>query len=238
MLAGYEHFLALARSVQWTEAEIDLSHDAATWAAVPAPQRHRIAALLAGFQVGEAAVAQELRPFDAAADAPLAGAAFRAQAVDEDRHARFFQRVAVEVIGEERRAAPAGFTELFEHRLPALADALARADARLHDAVGLYHMVLEGTVFTAGQIALVALLDEAQLPGLRRGVELVLRDERWHIGFGTRCLLDARVGGATLANLREESERAMRVWGGVIPPDTAEAVLRVLRRRLALIASA
>ena len=34
-------------------------------------------------------------------------------------------------------------------------------------------------------------LDDDRLPGLREGMELVLRDERWHVGFGTRCLADA-----------------------------------------------
>ena len=56
------------------------------------------------------------------------------------------------------------------------------------EAVGLYHMVLEGVVFTAGQYALLEILDKDRLPGLYEGMELVLRDEKWHIGFGTRCL--------------------------------------------------
>ena len=51
------------------------------------------------------------------------------------------------------------------------------------EAVGVYHMVLEGVVFTAGQLALLELVDD-RLPGLREGTELVLRDERWHVGFG------------------------------------------------------
>ena len=81
----------------------------------------------------------------------------------------------------------AEFVEIFERRLP---EAAAQAGV---EAVGLYHMVLEGVVFTAGQYALLEILDKDALPGLYEGMELVLRDEKWHIGFGTRCLNDAQL---------------------------------------------
>ena len=79
------------------------------------------------------------------------------------------------------------------------------------EAVGVYHMVLEGVVFTAGQLALLELVDD-RLPGLRAGTELVLRDERWHVGFGTRCLLDAGLDADAEAAILEEGERAAAVW--------------------------
>ncbi len=64
------------------------------------------------------------------------------------------------------------------------------------------------------------------------GMELVLRDEKWHIGFGTRCLNDA----AALARPRstailDEGERAAALWA----PEQAERVLRTLRRRMAAV---
>jgi ribonucleoside-diphosphate reductase beta chain len=90
-------------------------------------------------------------------------------------------------------------------------------------------MVLEGVVFTAGQYALLERLD-GRLPGLRRGTELVLRDERWHVGFGTRCLIDA---GLDEAAILAEGERAAALWA----PEQAERVLSTLRRRLAAIRS-
>ena len=46
--------------------------------------------------------------------------------------------------------------ELFEERLPAMAGDLAAGRAGLADGVGLYHMLLEGIVFDAGQQALLA----------------------------------------------------------------------------------
>jgi hypothetical protein len=56
--------------------------------------------------------------------------------------------------------------------------------------------VLEGVVLLAGQNAMLDTLDRLSvgLPGVRRGVELVLRDERWHIGFGTRLVQGAGLG--------------------------------------------
>jgi ribonucleoside-diphosphate reductase beta chain len=90
-------------------------------------------------------------------------------------------------------------------------------------------MVLEGVVFTAGQYALLEALDD-RFPGLRAGTELVLRDERWHVGFGTRCLIDA---GLDEAAILAEGERAAALWA----PEQADRVLSTLRRRLAAIRS-
>ena len=246
MLAGYEHFLGLARSLQWNEAALDLRADAAAWPALEAPLRRRIAVLVAGFYVGEAAVADHLEPFAATAE-PVPRAAFNAQAADEQRHARFFDRVARDVLAapgsspEDRRAAlrsllAPSFIELFERRLPTVARELARGAGSLTEAVGLYHMVLEGAVFTAGQLALLRSLEAGDpLPGLRAGVELVLRDERWHVGFGTRCLLDVRPDAGTLARLRDEGSRAVAAWGRVVPADVRARVLRIISSRLAVI---
>jgi ribonucleoside-diphosphate reductase beta chain len=219
VIAGYEHFVRLAARLQWDEAEIDLSGDAAP--------DGRVAELIAGFCVGEAGVAEHLAPFAAAAP-PGAARCFAAQERDEARHARFFARAARELLpGRDVRSLLAPeFLELFEVRLPAAARAAADD---LGGAVGLYHMVLEGVVFTAGQYALLERLDE-RFPGLRAGTELVLRDERWHVGFGTRCLIDA---GLDETAILAEGERAAALWA----PEQADRVLSTLRRRLAAIRS-
>ncbi len=240
MIAGYEHFRALARRLQWDEADIDLAVDAAAWPRLPAGERARLEALIAGFVIGEEAVAEELGPFAAAPEDPDAAACFRAQERDERRHAAFFARVATEVCRLEpaalrERLAPE-FLALFEVRLPAVARALAAGEAELGHAVGVYHMVLEGVAFTAGQLALLELLDD-RLPGLRRGTELILRDERWHVGFGTRCLQDAGVEPDERA-LVAEAERAAAAWAAATGPEHAARVIAMLRRRLGAIRSA
>jgi ribonucleoside-diphosphate reductase beta chain len=175
---------------------------------------------------------------------------FATQERDEARHSRFFDRVAREVLrtpGEtaaDRRAALSAqlepdFLDLFERRLPEVAGALADGEARLPGAVALYHMVLEGVVFTAGQLAALDLLDELpELPGLRDGMERVLRDERWHVGFGGRCLQDAGLDPDEIAGVLRAGESAARCWADATGAEHAARVVAMLRRRLAAVARA
>jgi len=235
VIADYPHFLVLAQRAQWDEADVDLEPDAAAWPGLDPGVRLRIERLVAGFCVGEAGVAEHLGPFGAAAQDPDAARCFAVQEGDERRHSAFFDRVARDVLAvpaatpEERRSAlrpllAPEFLELFEVRLPGMAGALARGDGHLERAVGLYHMVLEGVVFTAGQLALLDLVDD-RLPGLRAGTELVLRDERWHVGFGARCLADLDYDEAAIL---AEGEAAAALWA----PEYAGRVMDGLRSRL------
>jgi ribonucleoside-diphosphate reductase beta chain len=212
VFASYEHFLNIAARSQWDEASIDLCVDARAW---PQVAGARLTELVAGFCVGEEGVAEHLATF---ADGPAA-ACFAAQQRDERRHARFFARYAAAVGLDDPRAHCSGaFLELFDQRLP------EAASSAPGEAVGLYHMVLEGVVFTAGQLALLDLLDD-RLPGLREATALVLRDERWHVGFGARCLADLDYDEAVIL---DEGERAAALWA----PEYAERVVGGLRSRL------
>ena len=84
---------------------------------------------------------------------------FDVQKRDEERHARFFARYAETVGLDDPRAYVSDeFAGWFEVRLP---EAAARNGV---EAVGLYHMILEGVVFTAGQYAL---LETARRPASR-----------------------------------------------------------------------
>ena len=249
MLAGYPHFVKLARRLQWDAAAIDLAADARAWPEVDPRTRGPLLTLIAGFAVGEARVADELAPFAARAEDPDMRAAFEAQTRDEERHAVFFDRVAAEVAGipgdtpDDRRLGlremlGERYVELFERRLPEVARELALGGTSLAEAVGLYHMVLEGVIFSAGQVALLELLGgdaPLPLPGLRRGVELVTRDERWHVGLGTRALLDAGLTGAAAMRVLAEGEAAADVWADVTDDATVDRARAIHRRRLATI---
>jgi ribonucleoside-diphosphate reductase beta chain len=173
-VAGYGHFLSLAERAQWDERAVDLRSFRAT------PELVRA---IAGFCVAEAAVASELEPIIADAP-PEAVACLRAQQRDEERHARYFARLAREGCGSEpealREHADPEWTERFLVQLPAVA-----RSGNVREAVGLYHMTLEAHVLKG---ALVELVD-AGVPG----AAYVLRDERWHIGFGLRLLSDLGV---------------------------------------------
>jgi ribonucleoside-diphosphate reductase beta chain len=246
MIAGPRHYAALARTLRWDAGELKLEPDARAWAELPRPRRDRLAALLCGFCVAETSVAQALTPFAAAASDRYAAAVFEAQRVDEERHATLFDRIAREVVrlpgrtGPDRRAAARAQAEpalvdLFEVRLPMLAANLASRKAALAEAVGLYHMILEGIVLSAGQHALLVDLADDALPGIRTGLRLVERDERWHVGFGLRCLLDLAAGPELIAALVRESQAAAQAWGDAVPIEVRERVVAMHHRRMAAV---
>ena len=243
-------FSKIVARLQWNPSAIELGPDARAWPELPAERRRRLTTLLAGFCVAEDAVAEHLSPFaDAARGASLASQeslmawVFFLQRRDEQRHAVLFDRIGAEVLGlagdtpADRRAAarehvPAAFLELFEERLPAVAAELAARRTGLSEGVSLYHMLLEGVVFDAGQHALLEDLGDGALPGVRAGVERVERDERWHVGFGLRCLIETRPSADVLDDLLERAEEAAAAWGDAVPEATRTASARKVAHRL------
>jgi ribonucleoside-diphosphate reductase beta chain len=246
-------FSQIVARLQWNAMAIDLAPDARAWPELPAERRERLTTLLAGFRVAEDAVAEELVPFaDAARAAELASHetlvawVFYLQRRDEQRHSQLFDRIAAEVLGlpgdtpakrreAAREHAPVGILELFEERLPAMASELAAGRTGLGEGIGLYHMLLEGVVFDAGQHALLDDLSDGALPGVREGVERVERDERWHIGFGLRCLIETRPSAELLADLLKRADDAAAAWGDAVPPATRERAARMCARRLSVV---
>ena len=238
MLAGYDHLLAAARRLRWDPEAIQFEHDASVVAQLADGDRAMLSSLIGGFWLAEHAVAVELGPYMAAAGTDDdAGAAprecFAVQAEDEARHARFFDRVAREVLGlrDPAASAPAAIARLFGSDLPAAARALAAdtGDQTMAGAVGLYHLVLEGIAFAVGQEALGELARRTGLPGIAEGVGRVQADERWHVGLGVLHL--QRLGAP--ADVSAPAARAIAAWGPVIATD--ERVARVLaahRRRV------
>ncbi|MDD7938931.1 ribonucleotide-diphosphate reductase subunit beta [Actinomycetospora lutea] len=246
MITGYGHFAQLAESLQWDETTIDLSADIEAWPQLEQDEYDQVLGLLAGFCIGETSVATHLTSFHAAAstDDKMAEV-FAAQARDEARHARFFDRVVREVAGvpgsnmTERvealrdRVSPA-LVELFEERLPAIAESVAEDHENLTAAVGLYHMILEGVVLTAGQHALLQTIEQCsvKLPGVHKGMELVLRDERWHIGFGSRVIQSADIVDDEMEELLTQGVKAASAWGDLISQDDIAKVEHLHQRRL------
>jgi ribonucleoside-diphosphate reductase beta chain len=237
MLAGYDHLLAAAGRASWDAEAIALDHDFSVAARLTEADREQLAELVAGFRLAEHAVADQLTPYvwaagEMAAD-PAARECFAAQARDEARHARFFDRVADEVLGPQLAAtgAPAAIVSLFGQELADAARALAgdAAPDTMAAAVGLYHLVLEGIAFAVGQDALHELATRTGLSGIAEGVGRVQDDERWHIGLGVLHL--QRLGAAV--DVTGPSLRALAAWGPTIA--TEERVARVLaahRRRV------
>jgi ribonucleoside-diphosphate reductase beta chain len=243
-------FSKVVARLQWSAEAIDLTPDARAWPELPEERRGRLMKLLAGFCVAEEAVAEELTPFaDVARGSTLASQeslmawVFFLQRRDEQRHARLFDRIAAEVLrlpGDttaERRAAARAYVtpamlELFEERLPAMAAELAAGRTGLDEGISLYHMLLEGVVFDAGQHALLDELADGVLPGVREGVQRVERDERWHVGFGLRCLIECRPSQALVDGLVTRAEAAAATWGDAVPAAIREESARKVAHRL------
>jgi len=243
-------FSQIVARLQWNPMAIDLSADAREWTELDAERRARLRKLLAGFRVGEGAVAEQIAPYaDAARNATLASQeslmawVFFLQRRDEQRHAQLFDRIAAEVLAlpgntaADRLAAarthvPDPFRELFDERLPAVSTDLAAGDAGLAEGISLYHMLLEGVVFDAGQQALLDELADGALPGVRAGLEHVVQDERWHVGFGLRCLVETQPSADVLAELVARAGEAAAVWGDAVPAVTRERSARKVPHRL------
>jgi ribonucleoside-diphosphate reductase beta chain len=245
MFTRYDSFVILAETLQWDEATIDFASDQAAWPTLDDTENVRVLALIAGFCIAESAVSGHLGSFQAAASDDWVAACFRAQARDEHRHARFFDRVAAEVAAVPgadiaarqdvlRTLVSPELVALFEERLPATALRLAEDREGLSVAVGLYHMVLEGVVLLAGQNALLDALDRlsVRLPSVRRGVELVLRDERWHIAFGTRMVQGAGLGQDEVEAILALGQAASGAWGDLVSADAVNRAVRMHRNRL------
>jgi ribonucleoside-diphosphate reductase beta chain len=223
-------FSRIAGRLQWDANAIDLEPDARAWPGLEEERRRRLTALLAGFCVAEDAVAVQIAPYaKAAKDASLASEenlvawVFFLQRRDEIRHSVLFDRIAAEVLQlpgdtkEERRAQ------------------LAEGSADLGEAVGLYHMLLEGVVFDAAQHALLDDLEDGVLPGVREGIGRVERDERWHIGFGVRCLIESEPSPELLDDLVARAEEAAAAWGDAVPAATRERAAHTCARRLSAV---
>jgi ribonucleoside-diphosphate reductase beta chain len=243
-------FSRVAARKQWDAAAIDLAPDVRAWQELPDERRRRLTTILAGFRVAEDAVAENLTPFVVAANREtlasqesLMAWTFSLQRRDEARHARLFDRIAGEILGlpgetpEERRAAareyaPPAILELFEEQLPTLSAELKAGEAGLGEGVSLYHMLLEGVVFNAGTTALLQDLADGAMPGVREGAERIERDERWHVGFGLRCLIETQPSQERIDDLVVRAEAAAEAWGDAVPAAIREFSAHTCAHRL------
>ena len=236
-------FSKLVAKLQWNPDAIDLGPSADAWPNLPDERRERLTKLLAGFRIADNAVSVHLEPFGPAAHNSLIAWVMFLQRRDEKRHANFFDRVAAEVLklpGEEpedrlaaaRELAPPGIIELFEEQLPALTAELTAGEAGLGEGVSLYHMLLEGVVFNAGTTALLQDLADGAMPGVREGTERIERDERWHVGFGLRCLIETQPSQERIDDLVVRAEAAAAAWGDAVPAAIREFSARTCAHRL------
>lgn len=236
-------FSRVVAKLQWDAESVDLTADAEAWPGLPDERRERLTKLLASFRIADNAVSEHLEPFGAAAKNSLVAWVIFLQRRDEKRHARFFDRVAAEVLRlpgesqEERGAAarelaPPGIVELFEEELPAMSAEMTQGRIGLDEGIALYHMTLEGMVLSAGQRAILQELEDGALRGVREGVYRVELDERWHIGFGLRCLIDAKPSRELVDAILSRAEDAAAAWGDALPESIRDMIVPMARRRM------
>jgi ribonucleoside-diphosphate reductase beta chain len=69
---------------------------------------------------------------------------------------------------------------------------------------------------------------------VRAGVKRVELDERWHIGFGLRCLIDAQPSPHVIDDVLTSAEEAAWAWGDAVPSEMREAIAPMCRHRLSV----
>ena len=60
-------------------------------------------------------------------------------------------------------------------------------------------------------------------------------DERWHIGFGLRCLIDRKPSPDLIDGIMARAEESAEAWGDALPDHIREAIVPMARRRLAYV---
>jgi ribonucleoside-diphosphate reductase beta chain len=181
----------------WDPREIDLAQDAEEWPRLAPDERDLLLRVTSLFQAGEESVVLDLVPLllvigrEGRLEEELFLTAFL---WEEGKHAELFRRYLDEVGGgggDLARFHGPAYRALFDEELPRtmgalLEDASPAAQAR---AVVTYTIVVEGVLAETGYHGYFTALERAGvLPGLRRGLELVQRDESRHIAYGIYLL--------------------------------------------------
>ena len=181
---------------QWSPLELDLSTDAASFAALDETARQGFIWIFAHRFHAESNVASLLAPFLQYAPHYEMQLLIATQIADEHRHLQSVLRVYQDVF--KVRGGFAGIQELADANRDIIADTLyGELDAKVHNlartgteedyvkAVVSYHILAEGVgARTAQNLAAGQYAKYGDFPGLTMGQKLVARDEARHIGIG------------------------------------------------------
>jgi ribonucleoside-diphosphate reductase beta chain len=67
---------------------------------------------------------------------------------------------------------------------------------------------------------------------VREGVERIERDERWHVGFGLRCLIESEPSQELIDDLAARAGAAADAWGDAVPAAIRERSASTCAHRL------
>ena len=186
-----------AKKLAWDPADIDFSREAADWAGRDDNMRRLTARLGTTFMVGEEAVTLDIVPLlrAIADEGRIEEAMFLTTFLgDEAKHAEFF-RTWFDVVGENG-GAPDDLDSLlttaqrrvFDEELPRSMGRLDedRSPEAFLDASLTYNHFVEGVLAMTGYWAWDRMfMMQDVFPGMRAGLDMVQRDERRHLAYGT-----------------------------------------------------
>jgi ribonucleotide reductase beta subunit family protein with ferritin-like domain len=203
--ALYEHW----ERHQWSSLALDLSTDAATFAALDEREQQGFVWMFANRFHAEFNVARLLAPFLLAAPDYGMQLLLATQVADEHRHLETVLRIYEEVFGvrggldavrelADRDLDPVSRTLLYDKLERWVLPLRERQDEDTFlQAVLVYHVLGEGVIARTGQNLAAAQYDRfSGFPGLQEGQRLVSRDEARHIGIGVSYLRGRMEGDA------------------------------------------
>lgn len=177
----------------WNPSEIDFDDDRKDWENLGADEKEVLLHLTSLFLAGEESVTEDILPLISviARERRLEEELYLTTFLwEEAKHTDFFNRFIDEVVREEvdyTRFHNAGYQKLFYNELPKAMNRLtsdASPEAQINASV-TYNMVVEGTLAETGYHAYHAMLEHNRLmPGLRKGIGYLKKDESRHIAYG------------------------------------------------------
>lgn len=181
------------KQLAWDPADIDMTQDAKDWAAQDEARRQLVTGLATTFMAGEEAVTLDIMPLmrAIASEGRTEETLFLTTFIsDEAHHAEFFRTWFDEVAGltSVEDYLTDAHRRVFDEELP-------RAMGRLEtdtspeaflDAALTYNHFVEGVLAMTGYWAWGRLFQVQDVfPGMKRGIDLIQRDERRHLAYGT-----------------------------------------------------
>lgn len=181
----------------WNPSEIDFGEDCKDWKQLEEVEKEVLLHLTSLFVAGEESVTEDILPLIAtiAKEQRLEEELYLTTFLwEEAKHTDFFNRFIEQVVQEEvtySRFHTTAYKKLFYDELPKAMNQLfhdVSATSQIHAAV-TYNMIVEGTLAETGYHAYYEALEQHQLmPGLRKGIAYLKKDESRHIAYGIYLL--------------------------------------------------
>ncbi len=205
----------------WNPSEINFEDDRKDWKNLGADQKEVLLHLTSLFLAGEESVTEDILPLISviAREGRLEEELYLTTFLwEEAKHTDFFNRFIEQVVREDvdyTRFHSAGYQKLFYDELPKAMNHLthdASPEAQINASV-TYNMVVEGTLAETGYHAYHAMLEKNRLmPGLRKGIGYLKKDESRHIAYGIYLLSRLISGNPDLwSALQQRMENLLEV---------------------------